>query len=76
MSKKAGKMINTYDLLTHLQKKYEKNVFHFVIGADNLSALKTWGNGEKLFEEHHFILFKRQGYDISKQVFPPKCIFI
>ena len=38
-----GKMIETYDLLKDLHEKYSQNKFHFVVGADVLHTIHTWG---------------------------------
>lgn len=43
-----GSSIHTYDLLAALKANYKSNKFYFVIGADILHSIHTWGNAEKL----------------------------
>lgn len=62
MSLKMGKYIHTYDLLKELKFKFAKNRFHFVIGADVLHTMHTWGNAELLQKENSFIIFHRKGF--------------
>ena len=45
MSKQQGDQIHTYDLMTHMLKKYEGSRFHFVVGADVLHTIHTWDRG-------------------------------
>ena len=44
MSRMRGGQIHTYDLLNLFKKKYEWGIFHFVIGADILHSIHSWGN--------------------------------
>lgn len=55
-------MVQTYDLLNNISKRYEWARFHFVVGGDVLHTLHTWGNWQKLRDEHPFIIFHRKGY--------------
>lgn len=48
MSLKIGKMVQTYDLLKELKDKYKDAKFHYVVGADILHTIHTWGNAELL----------------------------
>ena len=66
MSKLKGGMIETYDLLGALSKKYQQRRFHFVVGGDVLHTLHTWGNWQELRDEYPFIIFHRKGYELLK----------
>ena len=46
LSKKLGRMIHTYELLKEMAKTYKDYKFHFVIGADILETIHTWGNSK------------------------------
>ena len=72
MSRDIGGMVETYDLLAALGKKYKEGRFHFVVGGDILHSLHTWGHWEKLRDEHSFIVFGRKGYDLLKEKMPPQ----
>jgi len=62
--------LSTYHLMQRLRAEYPSKSFHFVLGADLLSQLKTWDApgvpdaGERLWNECDFILMERPGYDI------------
>jgi len=71
MSLKIGKAIHTYDLLNELKKKYTDSKFHFVMGADVLHTINTWGNADLLQKENSFIIFHRKGFELLKDKLPP-----
>lgn len=41
-------MMHTYDMLNQMKNMYKDIKFHFVIGADIIPTLQSWGNGKKL----------------------------
>jgi nicotinate (nicotinamide) nucleotide adenylyltransferase len=57
----------TYHLMIRLKEVYPTKQFVFVIGADLLSSLKSWGApgipdaGERLWRECDFLLMERPG---------------
>ena len=62
--------LSTYMLLQRLNADHPGTKFMFVLGADLLESIKTWGApgvenaGEKLYREGNFLLLARPGYDI------------
>ena len=49
----------TCDLLRKLQTEYPRQVFAFIIGADNVSKLPNWQDFPWLKENAHFIILPR-----------------
>ena len=70
MSKQRGGMIHTYDLLNEFKKKYEGRNFHFVVGGDILHKIHAWNGGDRLVQEHPFIIFHRKGYELPLDKLP------
>lgn len=55
----------TADLLKKIHAFYPKICYHFVIGADNLSALKKWYDFEWLKQNVSFLILPRPDYEID-----------
>ena len=75
LSKKEKRMIPTYEFLQYLYKKYPDYKFYYTIGGDNVTNLKTWDDGEQLFNEANYIVFARKGYNFPNEELPPKRLF-
>lgn len=61
----------TRETLTELKKLYPDTDFWFVVGSDTVGDIKTkWVNGKKLFHEANFLVVRRLGYGLPKEL-PP-----
>jgi len=73
---KLNKPTVTYETLKLLKEKYPNHTFHFILGSDNLSLIKTeWINGEKLFKEANFLALKNPLIHLPDKL-PPKIIIL
>ncbi|ATO51467.1 nicotinate (nicotinamide) nucleotide adenylyltransferase [Brevibacillus laterosporus] len=52
----------TYDTMNHFKKLYPQDEIFFIMGADLLEGISTWGNAEKLVKNNKFIVMAREGY--------------
>ena len=55
----------TIDTLTYLQEKYPQHEFSVIMGGDNFQNLPKWKNFETLVKNYRFIVYRREGFDIS-----------
>lgn len=55
----------TIDTLTYLQEKYPQHEFSVIMGADSFQNLPKWKNFETLVKNYPFIVYRREGFDIS-----------
>ncbi|HEY8423272.1 MAG TPA: nicotinate (nicotinamide) nucleotide adenylyltransferase [Clostridia bacterium] len=55
----------TYQTLEHFRQKYslDQDSLIYIIGADSMRDLKTWGHPEKLSKLATFLVFRRPHYD-------------
>jgi nicotinate-nucleotide adenylyltransferase len=60
----------TYYTMQRLKKQYPDDELYFVMGADILVDIGngSWVKGEKLVEEHQFIVMARDGIDMLKTI--------
>ena len=62
---KFSKISGTYELMEALSLIYENYKFYFVIGSDLLADLPKWNNADKLKKYVHFLVLKREGFEID-----------
>jgi nicotinate-nucleotide adenylyltransferase len=55
----------TIDTLTYLQEKYPQHEFSVIMGGDSFQNLPKWKNFETLVKNYRFIVYRREGFDIS-----------
>ena len=55
----------TIDTLTYLQEKYPQHEFSVIMGADSFQNLPKWKNFETLVKNYQFIVYRRDGFDIT-----------
>ncbi|MCX6331274.1 MAG: nicotinate (nicotinamide) nucleotide adenylyltransferase [Bacteroidetes bacterium] len=55
----------TIDTLTYLQEKYPQHEFSVIMGADSFQNLPKWKNFEALIKNYKFIVYCRDGFDIT-----------
>lgn len=55
----------TIDTINNLKRKYPEKQFSIIMGADNLSSIKTWKNYEELLLFNNIITFKRPGIELE-----------
>lgn len=66
---KKGGASYTYQTLQHFQDKYslDRDNLIYIIGADSMKDLKTWGQPDKLSQFATFLVFRRPHYDNVEQ---------
>jgi nicotinate-nucleotide adenylyltransferase len=57
----------TIDTLIYLEEKYPQHEFSVIMGADSFQNLPKWKNFETLVKNYSFIVYKRDGFDISNE---------
>lgn len=55
----------TIDTLTYLQEKYPQHEFSVIMGADSFQNLPKWKNFETLVKNYQFIVYRRDGFNIT-----------
>ena len=55
----------TIDTLTYLAEKYPQHEFSVIMGADSFQNLPKWKNFETLVKNYKFIVYRRDGFDIT-----------
>ena len=55
----------TIDTLTYLQEKYPQHEFSVIMGGDSFQNLPKWKNFETLVKNYQFIVYRREGFEIS-----------
>lgn len=61
----------TYELLSELAENFPDSSFIFCLGTDIVKGVRSWDNGEKLFNETNFIILNRPCYEIDVTNYPP-----
>jgi nicotinate-nucleotide adenylyltransferase len=56
----------TIDTLAYLTEKHPTHKFDIIMGTDGFKNLNKWKNYEMLIKNHHFILYKRPGFEITE----------
>lgn len=64
----------TIDTLTYLEEKYPKYTFTIIMGSDSFHNLPRWKNFELLVKNYPFIIYEREGFDIT-DTFGANCTF-
>ena len=59
---------HTYDTLCKIQKKFPDYKLIFVIGADKLTIVPRWRNGEAFFENFEFAVTHRSDINMEKVI--------
>jgi len=57
----------TIDTLTYLQEKYPQYELSVIMGADSFQNLPKWKNFEALVKNYKFIVYRRDGFDITNE---------
>jgi nicotinate-nucleotide adenylyltransferase len=57
----------TIDTLTYLAEKYPQYEFYVIMGADSFQNLPKWKNFETLVKNYQFIVYRRDGFDITNE---------
>jgi len=55
----------TIDTLTYLQEKYPQHEFSVIMGGDSFQNLPKWKNFESLVKNYSFIVYRREGFEIT-----------
>lgn len=58
----------TYENIMILKEQYKNDDLYLVIGADNLIELHTWKNYEYLLNNCYFIVYSRNGINVSDHI--------
>ena len=58
----------TIDTLTHLKEKYPQHLFSIIMGSDSFTNIQKWKNYEVLLKEYSIYIYKRLGFEITKQL--------
>ena len=64
---KLPKPSYTIDTLIYLEEKFPQHEFSVIMGADSFQNLPKWKNFETLVKNYSFIVYKRDGFDISNE---------
>ena len=57
--------IHTYETLKHFKKRYKNDEIFFICGADNLSYIDKWKNGEEILKNYKILVIKRKNNKIK-----------
>lgn len=57
-------VIYTCETLAYFKELYPNDEIYFICGADNLSYIDKWKNGEEILKNYKIIVMKRKGEDI------------
>ncbi|MDR0800185.1 MAG: nicotinate (nicotinamide) nucleotide adenylyltransferase [Endomicrobium sp.] len=69
--------VYSYQTLDYFQSLYPADKIYMVIGSDSLLDLPTWRNIDYLANRYKFIVAKRPGIEINKNVkYLDRCVFI
>ncbi|OYQ47196.1 nicotinate (nicotinamide) nucleotide adenylyltransferase [Flavobacterium aurantiibacter] len=61
----------TIHTLAHLEDKFPQHEFSLIMGADNLSQIHSWKNGDLLLERYSIYVYPRvQDTDINRGAYP------
>ena len=59
-------VVYTCETLAYFKELYPNDEFYFICGADNLSYIDKWKNGEEILNNYKIIAMKRKGEDIEE----------
>ena len=59
-------VVYTCETLAHFKEIYSNDDIYFVCGADNLSYIDKWKNGEEILSNYKILVMKRKGEDIDE----------
>lgn len=59
-------VVYTCETLAYFKKLYPNDEIYFICGADNLSYIDEWKNGEEILNNYKIIVMKRKGEDIEE----------
>lgn len=60
------KVVYTCETLAYFKELYPNDQIYFICGADNLSYIDKWKNGEEILNNYKIIVMKRAGEDIEE----------
>ena len=60
------KVVYTCETLAYFKELYPNDQIYFICGADNLSYIDKWKNGEEILNNYKIIAMKRKGDDIEE----------
>lgn len=67
----------TIHTLAHLEDKFPQHEFSLIMGADNLSQIHSWKNGDLLLERYSIYVYPRvDGAEKSKEAFPDSVFYV
>lgn len=61
-------VVYTYQTLAYFKELYPNDDIYFICGADNLSYIDKWMNGEEILRNYKIVAMKRKGEDILELV--------
>lgn len=59
-------VVYTCETLAYFKELYPNDEIYFICGADNLSYIDKWKNGEEILNNYKIIVMKRKGEDIEE----------
>ena len=59
-------VVYTCETLAYFKELYPNDQIYFICGADNLSYIDKWKNGEEILNNYKIIVMKRAGEDIEE----------
>ena len=59
-------VVYTCETLAYFKEVYKDDDIYFVCGADNLSYIDKWKNGEEILRGYKILVMKRKGEDIDE----------
>lgn len=59
-------VVYTCETLAYFKELYPTDEIYFICGADNLSYIDKWKNGEEILNNYKIIVMKRNGEDIEE----------
>lgn len=59
-------VVYTCETLAYFKEVYPADDIYFVCGADNLSYIDKWKNGEEILSNYKILVMKRKGEDIEE----------
>lgn len=57
--------VHTFDTLNYFKNLYVNDEIFFICGADNLSYIGSWYQGDKILSDYKIIVVNRNGYDLN-----------
>ena len=58
--------VYTYETLKYFKKIYSNEDIFFICGADNLSYIDKWKNGEGILKNYNLLVIKRESDEINR----------